>query len=128
MIVALLLAMAFQDSVSMTDRLEFPNEMRPAFDNYMACLQGGFNSKVEASSASPINFDTVADAVVRECKATRAKAFADAQAALAPDPVPSPDNHAGLINGTFDGVESSFAKFIQTARAAFATTPKSAAK
>jgi hypothetical protein len=124
MIVALLFALAVQDSVSMTDTLEFPNEMRPAFDTYMACLQGGFSAKVEAAATTPINFDTVAGAVIQECKATRAKATEDAQIALAPDPVPSPDNHASLINGAFDGVEVSFATFIQTARAAFASTPE----
>ena len=92
--------------------------MRPAFDIYMGCLQNGLNSRVEKLPASPVDFATVAQTVVLECKGTRAKAFANAQAALAPDPVPSPDNHAGVINGAFNGVEASFGDFVEQVRTA----------
>ncbi len=110
-----------QTEVRATDTLEFPDAMRPAFDRYQQCLNDGLTTR--SSAKKKVNYDTVGAAVIAACKTVRASAFAEAQTALDPDPVPSSDRHAGFITSIFDALEVSFAKFVRTVRDADAGTP-----
>lgn len=112
MIAAMLLLLA-RDSITATSTLEFPAEMRPAFDIYQTCLN---EATIKRTEAKAVDFKRLAAQVIADCKTARVQAFAAAQTALDPDPKPSPDRHAAFIEATFKGVEASLGDFVETLR------------
>jgi hypothetical protein len=111
--------------VSVIDSLVFPDAMRPAFDGYKECLNRDLVARVESPTFATSDLDSLAAATIATCRPVRARSFQAAQEALAPDPVPSPDNHAAMIDTVFDGLEASFRAFVQTVRARFEASPTS---
>ncbi|MEA3018221.1 MAG: hypothetical protein QOI38_2943 [Sphingomonadales bacterium] len=112
-------------AVRVTGSLVFPEAMRPAFDNYRECLNRDLVARVESPTFATSDFDGLAAATIATCRPVRARSFQAAQEALAPDPVPSPDNHATAIDTVFDGLEASFRSFVQIVRARFEASPTS---